>query len=787
MTSSTHIIPLPLFFGKPPKDQVRLSPLGTWLGYRRRDPKTGILNLWIQNRKIGVDRQITFETPNDSGSKGDGKAKAGVCECLMYWFSPDDETLIYLREYPKPGTELYHLYAIDLLGLTGKNEYDSGSPVSFEAPVDLLAGQPHITCAMGFAGGLQVWLDANNPRHIYTSTAACGIRSLFWNITRIHLDTRVCEIVALNPLSTWMGLAWFLLESLVAYILRNILGLKSLFPQPRATVQWFPDRNMDFRGKLEISLSDLSCSWRVRAARHTKNDNSQNNEEEWVSLHEVSWADANMSLVGSTGGSGTAHFDFGQDGSTVDVHLCNMGDTTTYERYEVATGKHIQHLACHSQSKSDITGFLCHPRTKKVEAVVYNYEKPTIQCLADENDCPVSLQKDVAFLQQEFQGASLSIVSRTLDDRTWVVHVQSDVGLSNCLNAPSGYFLFHRHLDRGGDVEPSSLEFLLSSQSALQEYQLGTMEPVHIPARDGEDLLCYLSRPPSSVLQKPDDPTHLVLLIHGGPQARDVWQYHPLCQLLCNRGMSVLQVNYRGSTGLGTRFMKIGMDGAFAAGVQQDIQDAANYALQQKWCLPNHLAIMGGSFGGYSTLAAMTFMSTTPESPPFQCAVAICPPSVMGAANTHKAFYGNPLIAKYWKQVHGPEIATSIEASKAVSPLYHMDKLNRPLLLLHGEDDPRVPIEQTDELMKNVHEAKKNKGGDSGVATECEYIKFAKEGHGIRKEQNQLLMYHHVERFLCRHLKLPAPPSLESCWIEGHTGTMASSFNEESQKDKKVQ
>lgn len=631
------MIPLPLFFAKPPKDQVRLSPLGTFLGYRSRDKDTGVLNLWIQDRATGKERQITFDQERDV--------------CLVYWFSYDDKTILYLREPSKNGSELYHIYAIDLELVEEENDGTntstgkSNSSNINKGPRDLIQDK-NVTCAMGFAGGLQFWLDPQQPRHVYTATAPCGIRSMFWSISCIHLDSGECRIVEQNPLATWLGLVFFVICTAVSVVLKA-LGVSSI-PQPRATVQWFPDANMDFRGRMEISLVDLSGAWRVRESE----DESSTTQENWKTYFEVTWANVNMSLVGSSGGSGTAHIDYSEDGSTVDLHICSSAaDTTSYNRYDSATTDHLQQLACHP--KSDINGFLRDPRNGKVQGVKYNYEKPTIELLGG---CPEGIQRDVEFLKAQFTDAVFSIVSRTLDDRTWLVHAQSDVGLPLAQNAPSGYFVLNRtsqNIDGGSNNNLPSLEFILSPQSDLTNHKLGTMIPVHIPARDGEDLLCYLSRSPSVTNENPRDPTPLVLLIHGGPQARDVWQYNPLCQLLVSRGTSVLQVNYRGSTGLGTRFVKLGMSGAFAAGVQEDIQDAANYAVQEKWCLPGSMAIMGGSFGGYCALAAMTFVGDSKgvPAPKYQCAVAMCPPSIMGAANPHKAFYGNPVIAKYWKQV----------------------------------------------------------------------------------------------------------------------------------------
>ena len=115
---------------------------------------------------------------------------------------------------------------------------------------------------------------------------------------------------------------------------------------------------------------------------------------------------------------------------------------------------------------------------------------------------------------------------------------------------------------------------------------------------------------------------------------------------------------------------------------------------------------------------------------------------------------------------YGVNISRNVEASKRVSPLFHMDKLCQPVLLLHGEDDPRVPIKQTDDLVEKL-----KVNGGKNCLDGSEYVRFAKEGHGIRKEQNVLYMYHRVEKFLCQHLDLPDPPELEKLWVAGHTAT----------------
>ena len=231
-TTGNSAIPLPLLFAKPSKDQVRLSPLGKWLAYRSRD--SGVLNLWIQNVQTGQERQLTFEQERDV--------------CLLYWFTYDDKSIVYLRE-TKLGSELYHLYAVDL----------EPSSTNKSPPRDLIVDES-TTCAMGFAGRLQVWLDPKQPRMVYTATAPCGIRSMFWNVRQIDVYSGKSTIVAHNPLSEWSGLGWFVFWSLGHALLRLLL-LQTAKTQPRATVQWFPDQNRNFGGRLELSLLDSSCAW----------------------------------------------------------------------------------------------------------------------------------------------------------------------------------------------------------------------------------------------------------------------------------------------------------------------------------------------------------------------------------------------------------------------------------------------------------------------------------------------------------------------------------------------
>ncbi|KAL3773892.1 hypothetical protein ACHAWO_007212 [Cyclotella atomus] len=209
------------------------------------------------------------------------------------------------------------------------------------------------------------------------------------------------------------------------------------------------------------------------------------------------------------------------------------------------------------------------------------------------------------------------------------------------------------------------------------------MTPVSVKARDGENIMCYLSSPPGSE-NKP-----LVLFIYGGPQARYHWGYHPACQFLCNRGFRTPQVNYRGSTGFGERFLKLGMNGQFYQSVQTDISDAS-----VAFSSGQDMVIFGASFGGYSALWGITEASEL-----YKCAMVKCPLTVVGAANEEgrKMFGGGPLIAKYWQQVFGFDVSNTREVAKKTSPLHQMNKLasGASIQLFHGENDPRAPFEHS--------------------------------------------------------------------------------------------
>jgi len=378
-------------------------------------------------------------------------------------------------------------------------------------------------------------------------------------------------------------------------------------------------------------------------------------------------------------------------------------------------------------------------------------------------------------------------MSRANSDDIWIIYAESDAGHSMFKGSPSAYFLYSRasasaQTAKGYSAEVTrNIELIFPSRPEMNKYQLSRMHPVHIKARDGEDILCYLSSMPLSPSKGgriehlgPSPP--LVLVIHGGPQARDSWGYNPLCQFLCSRGFRVLQVNYRGSTGFGARFLRLGMNGQFYKSLQNDIEDAVKYATSNSntesndadddsparpWGDPNQVAILGGSFGGYSALWQIT---SNPSL--YRCAVAICPISSVGAADrlSKNAFRGSPLIAKYWQRVFGKDVSKKKMVAMRASPLYHLDGVGdgASIALYHGEDDPRAPIDHSYNMLRKLKE--------NGVAGE--FVAFASEGHGIANRANLLYMYYRIEGFLCRKFGMSVYAVDDVKKFEENTGTV---------------
>ncbi|MFZ8825744.1 MAG: S9 family peptidase [Candidatus Caldipriscus sp.] len=367
--------------------------------------------------------------------------------------------------------------------------------------------------------------------------------------------------------------------------------------------------------------------------------------------------------------------------------------------------------------KADVSDVLIHPTERTVQAVAFTYERKHWHVL------DTTLADDFEYLQTVADG-DIEIVSRTLDDRFWVVAYKVD-------NGPIRYYLYNR--------SQKQARFLFTNQKALEGIPLAKTYPVFIPARDGLTLVSYVTLPVWSDPDgdgRPSQPLPMVLLVHGGPWERDRWGYEPVRQWLANRGYAVLNVNFRGSTGFGKKFINAG-DREWGGKMHDDLVDAVQWAISEKIADPNRIAIMGGSYGGYATLVGLTF---TPEL--FACGVDICGPSNLVTLLNSFPPYWAPIIELFKKRVgdHTTEEGRQFLLSR--SPLTYVDRIRKPLLIGQGANDPRVKQSESDQIVQTMQA--KN--------IPVTYVLFPDEGHGFVRPENRLAFFAVAEVFLAQHL-----------------------------------
>lgn len=252
------------------------------------------------------------------------------------------------------------------------------------------------------------------------------------------------------------------------------------------------------------------------------------------------------------------------------------------------------------------------------------------------------------------------------------------------------------------------------------------MQPIAYKSRDGLTIHGYLTLPVGI------EPRHLPVVVHphGGPEARDVWGFNPEVQFLANRGIAVLQSNFRISTGYGKRFWQAGFK-QWGRAMQNDLSDGVAWLIERGIADPQGIAIYGASYGGYAALAGLTFTSDL-----YACGV-----SYVGPSNLFTLLNSFP---PYWELGRTQAYATigdpvaDKDLLKAVSPVFHAEQIKAPLFVAQGANDPRVKKAESDQIV----EALRSRG------VEVRYMVKENEGHGFRNEENQIEFYRALEAFL---------------------------------------
>jgi dipeptidyl aminopeptidase/acylaminoacyl peptidase len=404
---------------------------------------------------------------------------------------------------------------------------------------------------------------------------------------------------------------------------------------------------------------------------------------------------------------------FTPDGKGLYVQSCMGVDKLRLVVLDVATGKQVKVLAENPDKELWNLWWepqiVMNPHTRTPEAVAFYYFKPEWKVL------DAKVKKDFDLLAKD-ENTVFQIVGRDQSDRKWIVDYTSDVTTDR-------YYLYDR--------DSGKLDLIFDSQPKLAEYKLAHMEGKTFKARDGRTVPCYLTLPVGVTAKN----LPLILNVHGGPWAQDYWGYDPWTQLFANRGYAVLQVNYRGSTGYGKDHINAGIGQWGVGGMQNDLTDAVQWAIKQGIADPKRVGIVGGSYGGYATLAGLAF---TPQ-------VYACGVDIVGPSDVKTLFQSFP---PYWavRKVRWIRRVGDVEHDDAlnqrISPLYHADAIKAPLLIAQGANDPRVKQVNSDTIAAAI---RKNGGS-------VQYILYPDEGHGMARPQNNMDFMGRAEEFLAQYL-----------------------------------
>ena len=461
--------------------------------------------------------------------------------------------------------------------------------------------------------------------------------------------------------------------------------LSLIAENPGTIVSWRTDHG----GKLRIATEYDGTTARVlyRAAE----------QDPWKVIFETNFRDS-VDPVGFTA-----------DNSRLYV-ISDLGrDKGALFEYDPATGK--QELL-YENDEAGVDGIIWSRLHKKLLGVTYYTDKPQRHYFDKEAGDFYSM------LQAQFPGLLADVTAMSKDETRMIVTAASD-------RVPGRLYYYDK-------AEPDKFTMLADLYPWLKEEHLAEMKPISYKARDGLTIHGYLTLPVGVEPKK----LPAIVVVHGGPETRDTWGYDTEAQLLANRGMAVLQVNYRVSTGYGKAFWEAGFK-QWGLKQQDDITDGVKWLIDQGVADPKRFAIYGGSYGGYATLMGLI---KTPEL--FACGVDYVGVSNIFAFSESIPPYWEPERKRMYETVGNPE--TDAEQLKATSPTFHADRIKAPLFIAQGKNDPRVVKAHSDAMV----EAMRKRG------VTVQYMVKDNEGHGFHNEENRIDFYRAMDQFLAEHLKL---------------------------------
>jgi dipeptidyl aminopeptidase/acylaminoacyl peptidase len=326
-------------------------------------------------------------------------------------------------------------------------------------------------------------------------------------------------------------------------------------------------------------------------------------------------------------------------------------------------------------------------------------------------------ENDYNTIKKRLGDREIAFGSSTRDETKFIVSTFSDTD-------PGTVWLYDR--------KSKNLSTLYQAREKLDRKALAPMKAVHYPSSDGLDIPAYLTLPKGVEAKN----LPVIIFPHGGPWGRDSWGYNTFAQFLANRGYAVLQPNFRASTGFGKKFLNAG-NNEWGQKMQDDLTWGVKYLVAQGIADPKRVGIMGGSYGGYATLAGVTY---TPDL--YSAAVAIVAPSNLETLLQSIPPYWEAIRTVFYKRMGDPNTPEGLAQMKRQSPLYSADKIKTPLFVVQGANDPRVNKREADQIVVALRDRN----------YPVEYMVAPDEGHGFARPVNNMAMIAVAEKFLAKHL-----------------------------------
>jgi dipeptidyl aminopeptidase/acylaminoacyl peptidase len=455
-------------------------------------------------------------------------------------------------------------------------------------------------------------------------------------------------------------------------------------------------------------FESVGLDWQLRP-RHARSNASDGGVRLWRLDGEkvTHWRDVPFDASWTT-----RVFAFDAAGEQLYMGSCIGHDKAALVGIDWATDK--ENVLYQSQ-RADITDWIVNNRTFRPQAVAIDAGKQEWEALTP------AIAPELALIKEKLPGHAFHVRSQSEDDRRWIV-------MSYTAQQPGTFHL----LDR----DKQTLTELFTARPELKRYRLAPMHAVEGKSRDGFTLVSYLTLPVDIEGDRPTRPLPMVLVVHGGPWARDIYGYRGDHQWLADRGYAVLSVKYRGSTGFGKAFVAAS-EKEHARKMHDDLIDMVEWAVDEGIAQKDKIAIFGLSYGGLASFVGATF---TPE-------VFCCCVPVVGITNLQTFLESTP---PYWaafvefnyRSYGDPRTEEGRKLLAERSPIHKVDNIKKPMLIFHGANDVRCKVVESDTIVAAMQE--KN--------IPVTYVVYPDEGHGFAKPSNRLSYIAIAEAFFARHL-----------------------------------